>query len=228
MREIGPDLLCFEVKVLMTTLLWIRHTEHELGSRVIAGRRPDVSLSEKGRRDAAALAERLAGHPIRAIYRSPMQRTGETAAPLAARLNLEPRILPEVDEVDFGSWTGKSLDELDPLPAWQQWNALRSTARPPGGETMLEVQARIAAAVEKLRSTHDGEMSAVFCHGDVIRAAVALALGVHIDLFLRIEIGLGSVSAVRLPSGGGDVEGGGGAPRVMCVNALSQESVLGF
>lgn len=202
----------------MTIMVWVRHTEHERGSHVLTGRLSGIGLSDRGRADARALADRLASLPIRAIYHSPLQRTLETCQPLASRLGLEPRMLPEIDEVEFGEWTGRAFAELEAMPQWQRWTAMRGQVRPPGGEMMLEVQARIASAVERLRVEHGEEMIALFSHGDVIRAAMALMLGVHIDLFLRIEIGLGSVSAVRVAER---------RVQVMCVNAMSRESGLG-
>jgi broad specificity phosphatase PhoE len=185
----------------MTMILWVRHTEHELGGGILAGRAPGVQLSARGREHAALLAERLTKWPIAAVYCGPLERARQTAAPLAALLGLEVAVLPEIDEVEFGRWTGKRFEELDALAGWQRWNTLRGWARPPGGEMMLQVQARAAAAMERMQREHTEQTVALFSHGDVIRAAVAHALGVHIDLFLRIEIGLGSVSALRMDEG---------------------------
>jgi broad specificity phosphatase PhoE len=202
-------------------ILLVRHTEHELGTRVLAGRREGVRLSglgnEQARDLAAVLANSRVGRNLRAIYCTPMVRTRQTAEPLAKPLGLRVEELAGFNEVEFGAWTGRTVDELGPDPEWRRWNSVRSQGRPPGGEMMLEVQARVAAGLEDLRQRHSGEAIAVFSHGDVIRAALAHCLGLHLDLFLRIEVGLGSVSAVAIDEAG---------PRVLRVNMHSVESPI--
>jgi broad specificity phosphatase PhoE len=205
--------------------LLVRHTEHELGPGVLAGRRDGVRLSRTGEEQARDLARRIAegpaGRRVRAIYASPMLRTRQTAAALAERLGLEVRDLPSFIEVEFGEWTGSRFDALAQHaqwgPQWKRWNTVRSQTRPPGGEMMLEVQARVADALETLRAEHKDDAIVIVSHGDVIRAAVAHCLGVPLDLFLRIEIGLGSVSVVRI---------GEGPPQVLRVNLYSLESEI--
>lgn len=168
-----------------------------------------VRLSPAGHEQARALAARLSHLPIRSIYSSPLDRTRETARPLAERLNLEVQILEAIQEIDFGDWTGLTLDALAKLPAWRAWNAFRSGTRAPGGESMLEAQARIVEAMNRLHERHRDQCIALFSHGDIIKAAVAYWLGVPLDLFLRIEISPASVSMVSLTDDG---------PRMLCVN----------
>lgn len=192
-----------------TTFLLIRHGAHLLGGDRIAGRTPDVHLSPWGCEQAAKLAERLGSLPIQAVYTSPMERTRETAAPLADGLGLTLQSLPELNEIDFGDWNGARLDDLRPQPLWQQWNAFRSGTRAPNGESMLEAQCRILQAMERLRERHPDEVVALVSHADVIKAAVAYFLGAPLDLFLRIEIGLASVTAINVGEFG---------PWVLCVN----------
>src|SRR5690606_29240778 len=119
---------------MTTTLLFIRHTEHEAGPHVLIGRTPGVSLTREGREHAAAVAERLVRLPIAAIYSSPVDRARETAAVLAERLGLETAIEDGLNEVDFGAWTGKAFADLEQMPEWRAWNATRSMCRAPGGE----------------------------------------------------------------------------------------------
>lgn len=195
-----------------TTFLLCRHGAHLLGHGKIAGRTP-VSLSPEGHAQAAELAGRIGHLPIRAVYASPVLRVQETARPLAERLGLEIRTSDALAEVDFGEWTGKTLDELRPLDAWRQWNAFRSGAAIPGGERMLEIQARVVGEMLRLRERHPEEVVALYSHGDVIKAAAAYWLGVPIDLFLRMEIGLASVSVVAIGDYG---------PWVLCVNHMGQ------
>lgn len=192
-----------------TTFLLIRHAAHLLGGGTIAGRSADVHLSPLGREQARAMAERVAKLPVRAIYCSPIDRARETAAPLAETLHLPVQISDALSELDFGDWTRKTLDELRPQPLWQQWNAFRSGTRMPGGESMLDVQSRIVGEVLRLREKHPDQCVALVSHGDVIKAAVAYWLGVPLDLFMRIEIGLASVSVVAIGDYG---------PWVLCVN----------
>lgn len=193
----------------MTTFLLIRHGAHLLGGGTIAGRSPSVHLSPLGQTQANQLIERLAHLPIGAIYSSPMDRTRETAQPLARTLGLPVQIRPALAEIDFGDWTGQKIDDIKAQPPWKQWNAFRSGTRIPNGELMPETQLRIVNEMLLLRQQHPDDCLALFSHGDVIKAAVAYWLGVPLDLFQRIEIGLASVSAIAL----GDL-----GPWVLCVN----------
>src|SRR5687767_2098663 len=111
---------------MTTTFLLIRHGLHELGGDIIAGRTPGVHLSDAGRTQADGLCARLADVSIDAIYSSPMERTIETAQPLATRRGLTVEHSPELLEIDFGDWTGKSLHELRGSPGWREWNSFRS------------------------------------------------------------------------------------------------------
>ncbi len=198
----------------MITLGWIRHAAHDLLGQTITGRAPGVHLSAAGLRQAEILAQRLDGGSIGALYSSPMDRALETAAPIAARLGLEVVVAHELNEIDFGSWTGRTLAELDQIQAWRQFNRFRSAACIPEGETMLEVQARLLRLVERLGARHTGGTVALVSHGDVIKAALAHFLGVHLDLFQRLEISPASLSLVELGPDGA---------RILLVNGLAGE-----
>lgn len=191
-----------------TTFLLIRHGAHLLGHERIAGHMP-VSLSPLGQEQAGNLPARLSHIPIAALYCSPVQRTRETAAPLAAHLGLPVQISDALAEVDFGDWTGQSLQDLREQELWRQWNSYRSGSQAPHGERMTAVQSRIVDELHRLRAEHPGQVVAVVSHGDVIKAAVAHFLGTPLDLFLRIEISLVSVTVVQIGDYG---------PWVLCVN----------
>jgi probable phosphoglycerate mutase len=191
----------------MTTLLLIRHALNDLVDQAIAGWRPGTHLNAVGRAQAARLAEVLAEAPLRALYSSPLERARETAAPLAARLGLAVTTDTELGEIDFGDWTGRSLAELAADERWRAFNSLRSLTRVPGGELMIETQARMITALERLRARHPAEMIAVFSHGDPIRAALAYYLGLHLDLFQRFEISPASVSLVEFKDNGPLIQG---------------------
>lgn len=182
----------------MTTFLLIRHGAHLLGGDLIAGRTPGVHLSPLGREQARRMAERVARLPVAAIYASPADRTRETADLLAQTLNLPVQVLESLDELDFGEWTGRSVAELRSAEGFARWNGFRSGTRMPGGETMLEIQARVVGEMLRLREQHGESCIALVSHGDVIRAALAWALGMPLDLLTRIEIGLASVSVVAV------------------------------
>jgi probable phosphomutase (TIGR03848 family) len=166
--------------------------------RVIAGRGEGVHLDDEGGRQASRLAELLDPVSIDAIVSSPLPRARETAAPLAARRQLRVEIMDGLMEIDYGAWTGRSLADLAPETEWQRFNSLRSVARVPGGELMLEVQARAIAALEHLRARYPEGCCAVVSHGDVIRAVVAHCAGIPLDLFQRMDIAPASVSVVAI------------------------------
>lgn len=187
---------------MTTTLLLIRHGMCDPVGRCIAGRMPGVSLNAEGRSQAESLVRRLAGTGIQAICSSPMERTRETAGPLARSRNLDIEVRPEFNEVEFGEWTGKTFEELDPVPAWHEFNRFRSAFRLPGGETMPEVQARAISGLWDLHRRHAGQTIAVFSHGDVIKAIVAHLMGFPTDFFMRFRIDPASITTVTLDSHG--------------------------
>ena len=182
----------------MTQLLLIRHAKNDWVGDRLAGLTPGVHLNEEGRGQAAALAARLAGHPISAIYASPLERAQETAAFVAGPHDLGVETLPGVGEIEFGDWTGRVMDELRPTSLWAGVQYHPSGTRFPGdGETMLEAQARAVAAIEKTRGRHENESIAIVSHADVIKTVIAHYAGVHLDLFQRIVISTASLSVVH-------------------------------
>lgn len=194
----------------MTQLLLIRHAVNDvMKAKKLAGWMPDVHLNDEGRDQAEAVAERLRALPITAIYASPLDRTRETAQPLATVLGLEVQTRDHLGEVQYGEWTGRALDELSKLDEWKVVQIYPSGMRFPGGETLREMQARVVNELERIALTHPREIVAVFSHADVIKAALAHYLGVHLDLFQRIIIDPASVSVVALSTYG---------PRVMRIN----------
>jgi len=185
----------------MTVFHLLRHGERASG-RVLAGRMPGIGLTERGRAELAAVADRMAGDDIAAIYSSPLQRTRESAEIVAARLGLPISFRDDLIELDFGEWTGKTFDEIRTDPRWPPWNTRRSISAIPGGETMREVQRRVVEALLEIHQKHPDEAVVVVSHGDVIRAALLFALGMPLDFYNRIEVAQGSVSTVRIDAGG--------------------------
>ena len=193
----------------MTRLVFIRHAAIDgLGQR-IAGREPGRALNAEGRSQLERLCAGLQRRAIDGLYSSPQPRAVETAEAIGRALGLDVHIAPELDEVDFGNWTGKSYAELDRLPEWRAFNLLHSSTRIPNGELLIEVQARVIALMAALEQRHSGRTVALVSHGDVIRVALAHQLGIPLDFIMRFEIGPASISVVELRQGG---------PRVLCVN----------
>src|SRR3954452_19076289 len=131
----------------MAVLHLLRHGTHNLGGGVLAGRMPGVGLTERGRAEIAAAAERFADENIAALYASPLQRTRESAEIVSERLGLPIEFRDDLIELDFGEWTGTTFNAIRGDPRWHPWNQRRSLARIPGGETMRAVQFRAVEAI---------------------------------------------------------------------------------
>ncbi|QYF89136.1 histidine phosphatase family protein [Arthrobacter sp. PAMC25284] len=184
-----------------TLLLLVRHGETPTTGMVLPGRAPGLHLSERGRAQAARVAERLAGLPVSALYSSPLERARETAEPTAAGTGLEVHREPGLLECDFGDWTGSAIADLNVLPEWQTVQHSPSTFQFPNGESFTEMHDRIVGSLSALCAAHPGGVVVCFSHADPIKAAVAHALGTPLDLFQRITISPGSVSAVQFVDG---------------------------
>ena len=177
-------------------LLLVRHGTTALTGSTLTGRLPGVHLSEEGIRQAKGVAERLSGLPVRAVYASPLERCQETAEPIAASHRLAIRTLDSVAEVDYGSWAGRTYKQLTRLKAWQELHARPADFRFPGGESIREAQTRGMSAVHDLAARHPKQAVVVVSHADIIRLIVAGSLGMGLDLYQRVIVGVASVSAV--------------------------------
>ncbi len=194
----------------MTQLLLIRHGINDMvGQKRLAGWLPGVHLNDEGRAQAEALAERLRDVPISMIYSSPLERTCETAEPLARVKQLPVMIREGLGEVRYGDWTGQLIEELAKDDLWRVVQIYPSGMRFPGGDSMREMQMRIVDELEAIAADHPREIVAVVTHADLIKAALAHYLGVHFDLFQRIGVDPASVSVLHLTRWG---------PRVLRIN----------
>jgi len=175
----------------------VRHGKTPSTGKLLPGRAKGLHLSDIGKQEALDVAQRLSNlKNVSAIYASPLERARETAAPTAKLLNQKVIINKGLFECDFGDWTGKELSKLMKLPEWSTVQRAPSTFRFPNGESFTQMQTRITSTLDALRVKHSGGTVICFSHADPIKAAVAHAMGTHLDLFQRIVISTCSVSAV--------------------------------
>ncbi len=182
------------------TILLIRHATNPNVGKGLTGWLPGVSLDASGRKQAEQLTARLEHVPLEAIYSSPLERAIETAEPTARLRNREIVQDPDLGEIHFGEWQGKSFAEIEAHESWSRFNSFRSSTRAPGGELMLEAQARMVRALCGIAARHAGGTVAVFSHGDAIKAALMHFLGIPLDFHLRLEILPASITVVELDS----------------------------
>ncbi|OBI52223.1 phosphoglycerate mutase [Mycobacterium kyorinense] len=185
------------------TVILLRHGRSTSNTaHILAGRSEGVDLDDKGRDQAADLVDRIGDLPIRAVVCSPLLRCRRTVEPLAEALDVTPVVDERLAEVDYGDWTGRKIADLTKEPLWKVVQAQPSAAVFPGGEGLAQVQARAVAAVREhdrqLSEQHGGDALWLACtHGDVIKAVVADALGLHLDSFQRITADPASMSVIR-------------------------------
>ena len=180
-----------------TVLLLVRHGVTATTGKILPGRAPGLHLSDDGRKQAEAAAKRIAPlKRVAAIYSSPLERARETALAIGRARRMPVRIDRGLLECDFGEWTGERLDRLSKRPEWDVVQRHPSAFRFPGGESFTELQARITGALARLVAQHPGRIVVAVSHADPIKAAVAHALGMPLDLFQRIVIATASITAI--------------------------------
>lgn len=197
-----------------TTVLFVRHGRTPTTGKVLPGRAPGLHLADEGRRQAEVAAARIAelagkARPV-AVYASPLERTAETAAPIARALGLRVRTERGVIECDVGDWTGASLARVSKGKHWGRVQRWPAGFRFPGGESFADLSVRSTDAVLRLVDRHPGQAIVVVSHADPIKAVLAAAAGVPLDLFQRLVVSPCSVSAVLYTTGG---------PMVLAVNS---------
>ncbi len=178
----------------------VRHGHHGLVGKTLCGRMPGVDLDDCGREQMWRCAE-LMTPPPDAIQSSPQPRTRQSASLLAARFKLPIEIVAAADEIDVGAWTGLGFADLDRDPQWRTWNEQRGSARPPGGESMGELQRRIVQHIEALRDDASDTI-AIISHAEPIRAALLYYLGRSLDEFMSVDVEPASISTLLVEPGG--------------------------
>lgn len=210
--------------VKYVTVILLRHGRSTANtSGVLAGRSPGVDLDGHGRSQATGIIERLAAvESLTAVVRSPLQRCAQTVAPLVAHRGCTEIVEDRLLEVDYGQWSGRPIKELLSEPLWRVVQQQPSAAIFPDGEGLAQVQARAVAAVRELDARFAGDDGSgvwIACtHGDVIKAVLADAMGMHLDSFQRIVVEPASMSVVRYSVA---------RPYVHAVNSTSTLSALG-
>ncbi len=184
-----------------TTVILVRHCEHELQDRLLIGRQIDAPLSTAGARCAERLAPLLAGRGVTHLLSSPRFRALQTARPLAGRLGRGVEIAHDFDEIDFGRWSGRSFEDLQQRRSWQRWNSERGSCRPPGGESMHKLQARVLRGLHEAAAKHPQACIAVFTHAEPVRAAILHFRRIPLDEFFRVEVAPGSLTTFALDAG---------------------------
>jgi probable phosphomutase (TIGR03848 family) len=182
----------------VSTVLLVRHGLTAVTGPVLAGWTPGVHLDERGRAQVEALAERLRRLPVAAVVSSPLERCLETAQAIASgRDGLEVQVDDGVGECRYGEWTGLELKQLAKTPLWRAVQVHPSAVTFPGGEPLRETQARAVESVRDWNSRLGADATyVVVSHADVIKAIVADALGLHLDLFQRITVDPASLSVI--------------------------------
>jgi probable phosphoglycerate mutase len=195
-------------------MVLVRHGATATTGSVLPGRAAGLHLSDTGRTQADSVAGRVGALRPVAVYASPLERTRETAAPIARACGVRVRRASGLLECDFGDWTGRRLDELRKLPEWDRVRTSPSTFCFPGGESFPAMQQRMWNQLQQLGTTHAGSTVVAVSHADPIKAAVAMASGMHLDLFQRIVISPCSATVLVL---------GDGAPIVLTVNSTGDD-----
>ncbi len=182
----------------MTTVLLVRHGLTAMTGPVLAGWTPGLHLDDRGTKQAGELAARLAGVPLTAVVSSPLERCVDTATAILGARELTLEVDDRLGECRYGDWTGAELKKLAKDPLWKVVQSHPSAVTFPGGEALRAVQARAVDAVRDWNSRLGDEATWVACsHGDVIKAVIADALGLHLDQFQRIQVDPCSVTVIR-------------------------------
>ena len=182
-------------------LLLIRHARSTANvENVLAGRREGVHLDEVGRQQAERLLDRLSGVPVTAVVGSPLTRCRETAELICIDRRLAYQVDERLNEVDYGLWSGKRLEELNQEPMWSDIQNRPSAVQFPNGESFLSVFSRASDFLESMKQFDDDQIVAAFTHGDIVKALLSIALVAPGDEFQRIVADPASISLLRITS----------------------------
>ena len=195
----------------VSIIILVRHGHTPTTGKILPGRAKGLHLSELGKEQASKVATNISMlDNVTAVYASPMERTLETAKPIASAFGLKVQRNRGLIEADFGKWTGRKLSDLRKLSDWEMVQKNPSLFRFPDGESFIEIQSRMVETITRISDKHRGEIVIAVSHADTIKAFLTAMLGTPLDLFQRLHISPCSVSPVIL---------GNGSPFVLAVNA---------
>jgi len=198
-----------------TVVILVRHGHTPTTGKILPGRAKGLHLSDLGKEQAEKVASHLSSlNSISAVYSSPMERTFETAKPIAKAFGKSVLKHQGLIEADFGKWTGRKLSELRKLKDWEKVQKNPSLFRFPDGESFMEMQSRMVTTVTNICENHRGEIIVAVSHADTIKAFLTAALGTPLDLFQRLHISPCSVSPVIF---------GTQSPFVLAVNSTGSD-----
>jgi broad specificity phosphatase PhoE len=186
---------------MTTRFLLVRHATCAQTERILLGRSLDPALDARGRAQARALARQLRGEKPARIECSPRKRTRQTAHTIAAALHREVHVTPELDELDFGAWSGRSFADLERDPAWRLWNRERGSAQTPAGVAIADVQRVLDGHLAKLAQAHPDASVLLVTHAEVIRALLMHALHAPVDHWALYQIPPASVTRMIFKDG---------------------------
>jgi broad specificity phosphatase PhoE len=187
----------------MSVFYLVRHAAHDDVGRFLAGRMVGVRLGAEGLAQAERLALRLEGEGLHRIETSPRERTQETATAIARASALPyPEVVPALDEIDFGHWSGHDFATLSQDPDFRRWNTDRAGACTPAGESMGGVADRVLGHLLEAARHEPDRRIAFVTHADVIKAAVCRVLGLTLDAWSRFDVEPASITRLAVAGDG--------------------------
>lgn len=187
--------------------LLVRHATCERMDEMLLGRTVDAPLDARGMQQAAAMARALSSDRELLIVASPRRRAQQTAAAVAAITDAEIVTSHDIDEVDFGEWSGRTFVQLADDPSWRKWNEKRSSARTPAGESIADIQTRALRQLRQLQTQYPGRLIIVVTHAEVIRAVVLHWLEASVDGYYRLTVSPASWTRVSIGDWGVRIDG---------------------
>lgn len=176
----------------------VRHGHHPLIGQKLCGRREGVTLDDEGVGQMRGIASAFRDRSVATLQCSPQPRARRSAEIVAEVLALDIEEVGAADELEFGEWSGLSFTSLDDDPRWRQWNEHRCSTRPPGGESMREVQQRLTAHLEALARSQETGAVLIVSHAEPIRAVVLGCLGLPLGRYAEIEVEPASISTIEV------------------------------
>ena len=186
----------------MALIYLLRHAESSANvAGILAGRTKGISLSKRGSAQSRELARALKAFEFRAIYSSPLERCLETIEPFASSTGKKVKLAKEFIEMDYGLWSGRKLNSLRREKLWKKIQKSPSQVRFPEGESFAELARRIKSGMNMLTEKHRRGGVLVVSHGDPIKLAISITLGLELDEFQKLVVDPASLTIIDWPNG---------------------------